>query len=106
MQGWEKRTDPPDEAPATQRKYSICDVRAKSQPPPRVGSVHRAAPAHIRRSGPRLLLLRPVPLVLRRRIKHIKVLLPVRPNFEDTRHVAAPVAIIRCGPDGRQLVAV
>lgn len=60
----------------------------------------------IGRSRPRLLLLRPISFILRRRIKHIKVLLPVRPDLEDARHIAAAVTIVGRGPDGREFVIV
>lgn len=60
----------------------------------------------IGRSRPGLLLLRPISLILGRRIKHIKVLLAVRPDLENTRHVATAVAIVGRGPDGREFVVV
>ena len=50
--------------------------------------------------------MRPISLILGRPIKHIKVLLAVRPNLENTRHVAAAVAIVGRGPDGREFIVV
>lgn len=52
------------------------------------------------------LLPRSVPLILRRRVKHIEMLLAARPNLEDAGHVATAVTVIRCGPYSRETVVV
>jgi hypothetical protein len=52
------------------------------------------------------MLLRPIPLILRRRLKHIKVFLSPRSNLQYTREVSTSVTVIRGGPDGREFVIV
>lgn len=86
------------------RKYSICESSKRQRGPEGEKSVC----THARRTLPllRLLLLRSIALILRRRIKDIEMLLAIRPNLEDTRHVAASIAVVRRRPDGRELVVV
>ena len=53
-----------------------------------------------------VLLLPPVQIILRRRIKHIEVPLPLIAHLEHARHIPAPIAVIRRAPDGAQPVIV
>ena len=53
-----------------------------------------------------VLLLPPVQIILRRRIKHIEVPVPLIAHLEHARHVPAPIAVIRRAPDGAQPVIV
>lgn len=52
------------------------------------------------------ILLPPMQIVLRRRIKHIKEPLPLIRHLQHTRHIPAPVAIIRRAPHRAQPVLV
>lgn len=51
-------------------------------------------------------MIRPIPLILRRRLEHIKMFLPIRSDLQYARQVAAPVAVVWSGPDCRELVVV
>ena len=53
-----------------------------------------------------VLLFPPVQIILRRRIKHIEVPVPLIAHLEHARHVPAPVAVIRRAPDGAEPVVV
>lgn len=52
----------------------------------------------------RRVLQRPVPLVLRRRVKDVEVHPTARADFQDARSVPAPVAVVRGRPNGREAV--
>ena len=53
-----------------------------------------------------VLLLPPMQIILRRRVKHIEVPVPLIANLEHARHVPAPVAVVGRAPDGAQPVIV
>ena len=53
-----------------------------------------------------VLLLPPMQIILRRRVKHIEDPVPLIAHLEHARHVAAPIAVIRRAPDGAQPVVV
>ena len=53
-----------------------------------------------------VLLLPPMQIILRRRIKHIEVPVPLIANLEHARHIPTPIAVVRCAPDGAQPVIV
>jgi len=110
-----------DEEGGVYRKYSICERRdaasALARGDGERGSSRRRRRrrgTHLRGPGLRsrrrlhllLLLLRAIALVLGRGVKHVEVLLAVRADLEDARHVAAPVAVVGRRPHGRQLVVV
>ena len=53
-----------------------------------------------------ILLLPPMQIILRRRIKDIEEPLPLIADLEHARHVPAPIAVIRRAPDRAQPVVV
>ena len=53
-----------------------------------------------------VLLLPPMQIILRRRVKDVEEPLPLIANLEHARHVPAPVAVIRRAPDRAQVIVV
>ena len=53
-----------------------------------------------------VLLLPPMQVVLRRRVKDIEEPLPLIAHLKHTRHIPAPVAVVRRAPDRTQPIVV